>query len=157
VPLADLQALELIAERIVDNIRALEGALIRVVAYHSLTGQPIDIQLTRKVLDTMYPELRAQAKPGVADIQSAVAAFYEISVAELLSPSREVRVAWPRQVAIYLARRLTGTSLQSIGQAFGNRNHATITHACKRVTERVIADPHINTDLQQLTDRVLSA
>jgi chromosomal replication initiator protein len=156
VPLSHPEVLELIAERITDNIRALEGALIRVVAYHSLTGQPIDLTLARKVLDTMYPQPLSDTRPGMATIQGAVAAFYEISVSELVSPSRAARVAWPRQVAMYLTRHLTQSSLQSIGQAFGNRNHATITHACKRVAERAAADQTVHTDLQQLTDRVLS-
>ncbi len=157
VPLSDPQVLELIAERIQDNVRALEGALIRVVAYHSLTGNAIDLQLTKMILDTMYPQTRSKAKPGTAAIQAAVAGFYELSVSELVSPSREARVAWPRQVAIFLTRRLTSSSLQSIGQAFGNRNHATITHACKRVADRAASDQDVNSDLQRLTDRVLSA
>ena len=156
VPLADLKILDLIAERIQDNVRALEGALIRVVAYHSLTGKPIDLELTTMVLDTMYPETVPKPKPGMAAIQAAVAGFYEVSVGELISSSREARVAWPRQVAIYLARQLTASSLQSIGQAFGNRNHATITHACKRVAERAAIDHDVNSDLQRLADRVLS-
>jgi chromosomal replication initiator protein len=157
VPLSEPDVLDLIAERIQDNIRALEGALIRVVAYHSLTGKPIDLELTTMVLDTMYPQTVPKRKPGMAAIQAAVAGFYEVSVSELVSPSRTARVAWPRQVAIYLTRQLTSSSLQSIGQAFGNRNHATITHACKRVAERAAHDHDVNSDLQRLADRVLSA
>jgi chromosomal replication initiator protein len=156
VPLSDPQVLELIADRIQDNIRALEGALIRVVAYHSLTGEPVDLELTQRLLDTMYPRKLSEAKPGMAKIQSIVAGFYEVSVTDLISPSRAARVAWPRQVAIYLTRRLTSSSLQSIGEAFGNRNHATITHACKRVGERAAADQHVNSELHRLTDQVLS-
>ena len=156
VPLSDPQILELIAERIQDNVRALEGALIRVVAYHSLTGKPINLELTTMILDTMYPETTTRPKPGMAAIQAAVAGFYELSVSELVSASREARVAWPRQVAIYLTRQLTTSSLQSIGDGFGNRNHATVTHACKRVAERAALDQDVNNDLQQLTDTVLS-
>ena len=166
IPVSDLQVLELIAERITDNIRALEGALIRVVAYHSLTARPIDLQLTRTVLDTMYPHRSGTAKPGttrsdgapaLAQIQSAVAEFYEISVSELVSSSRQSRVAWPRQVAIYLTRELTTNSLQSIGRAFGGRNHGTILHACKRVGDRVNSDRHLSADLEQLRNRLLPA
>ncbi len=108
------------------------------------------------ILDTMYPDTLARPKPGIAAIQAAVAGFYELSVSELVSSSREARVAWPRQVAIYLTRQLTTSSLQSIGNGFGNRNHATVTHACKRVAERAALDQDVNNDLQQLTDRVLS-
>jgi chromosomal replication initiator protein len=167
VPLSNLEVLDLIAERITDNVRALEGALIRVVAYHSLTAEPIDLALTRTVLDTMYPQASSSVQPGASrpaagqtamtQIQSAVAAFYELSVSELVSPNREARVSWPRQVAMYLTRELTGSSLQSIGAAFGGRNHGTILHACKRVAERVKNDRHLNADLQQLRDKVLSA
>jgi chromosomal replication initiator protein len=156
VPLSDPQVLNLIAQRIDDNIRALEGALIRVVAYHSLTGQPIDLHLTKKVLDTMYHQTASKSRPGTTDIQTAVATFYGITVHELVSSSREARLAWPRQVAMYLTRLLTENSLQSIGQAFGKRNHATIMHACKRVAERAAADQHVDSELQQLTDRVRS-
>jgi chromosomal replication initiator protein len=156
VPLSDPHVLELIAERITDNVRALEGALIRVVAFHSLTAQPIDLNLTQAVLDTMYPQPLSSAQVGTAQIQSAVAAFYKISVADLVSASREARVSWPRQVAMYLARELTGGSLQSIGEAFGGRNHATILHACRRVAERVSTDQHTSADVQQLRTQVIS-
>jgi chromosomal replication initiator protein len=157
VPLSDPRVLELIATRITDNVRALEGALIRVVAYHSLTAEPIDIRLAQKVLDTMYPQPLSRTHSGAAQIQSAVAAFYEISVSELLSTSREARVSWPRQVAIYLTRELTQDSLQCIGESFGGRNHATILHACKRVAERSRSDQHLSTELQQLRTKVLSS
>jgi chromosomal replication initiator protein len=157
VQLADQACLELIAERIVDNVRALEGALIRVVAYHSLTGQPIDLSLTTKVLDTLYPQHMPKAPPASSRIQHAVASFYDVSIPELVSPNRAIRVAWPRQVAMYLIRELTADPLQTIGQAFGGRNHATILHACKRVAERAHVDHQIRADLDQLKRNVLSA
>jgi chromosomal replication initiator protein len=157
IQLADQASLELIAERIVDNVRALEGALIRVVAYHSLTGQPIDLSLTTRVLDMLYPQRVSTGPPASSRIQHAVASFYEVSIPELVSPAREVRVAWPRQVAMYLIRELTADPLQTIGQAFGGRNHATILHACKRVAERAQADRQIRADLDQLKRDVLSS
>jgi chromosomal replication initiator protein len=154
VPLENPAVLDLIAERITDNVRALEGALIRVVAYHSLTNRPIDVRLTRKVLDTMYPPRGSQGTLTSAEIKTAVASFYSVSTNELISPSRESRIAWPRQVAIYLTRELTGDSLQTIGEAFGGRNHATILHACRRVTQRTAVDNEAKSDLQQLRHRV---
>src|SRR4029077_11438213 len=80
VPLADAGVLELIAQRIDDNVRALEGALIRVVAYHSLTGQPIDVPLAQKVLDTLYPQRvsKPAPTPAAGDIQQTVASFYKL-------------------------------------------------------------------------------
>jgi chromosomal replication initiator protein len=151
VPLAEPAVLDAIAERVTDNVRALEGALIRVVAYHSLTGQPIDLELTMTVLDTMYPR-RAMSghQTSIGQIQAVVASRYGLAVPELLSSSRTARIAWPRQLAIYLAREYTGSSLQAIGEAFGGRNHATVLHACKRVSDRVAGDQQLCKDLDEL-------
>jgi len=149
VPLADGAVLDAIAERVTDNIRALEGALIRVVAYHSLTGQPIDLDLALTVLDAMYPQ-RPARQTSIGQIQAAVASRYGLAVSDLLSSSRAARVSWPRQLAIYLAREFTGTSLQTIGEAFGGRNHATVLHACKRVSDRLANDQHVCKELSEL-------
>jgi len=154
VLLADEAALEVIAERIVGNVRALEGALIRVVAYHSLTGRPIDPALAREVLDGLYPASRPQRRRSVRDIQHATAARFDLSVDELVSPSRVARVVWPRQLAMYLARELTGETLPAIGRAFGGRNHATVLNACRRTGERIAADPEANEALRDLTARL---
>jgi chromosomal replication initiator protein len=157
VPLADPAVLDAIADRVTDNIRALEGALIRVVAYHSLTGQrgAIDLELTMTVLDAMYPQrVTPPRHTSIAQIQTAVASHYGLAVSELLSSSRAARIAWPRQLAIYLAREYTGTSLQMIGEAFGGRNHATVLHACKRVSERLAGDQQLCEELGKLKDAV---
>ena len=151
IALADLAVLELIAERVTTNIRTLEGALIRVVAYHSLTQRPIDVELASTVLDSMHPETQT-ASASIADIQALVAAHHQLSVEELVSPSRTARIAWPRQVAIYLARDLTNASLGALGQAFGGRNHATVLHACKRVSERLIHDRDAAEELAELAE-----
>jgi len=131
--------LELIAERVTDNVRSLEGALIRVVAHHSLTRQPITLALAASVLDCVHPTGRRR-QPGLTDIQESVAAFYGLSVAELISNTRAAKVAWPRHVAIHLARQLTDASLIAIGTAFGGRNHGTIVHSCNRVKDRLHSD-----------------
>jgi len=150
VHVADQSVLELIAERITDNVRQLEGALIRVVAYHSLTQLPIDVRLAETVLDEIHPRPQ-HAEVSIEDIQAAVAERYGVTVAELKSPSRAARVSWPRQLAVHLARHLTGAPLQTIGEAFGGRNHATVLHACKRVEERVENDQQSARDLEELT------
>jgi chromosomal replication initiator protein len=156
VELADPGALDLIAERVTDNIRALEGALIRVVAFQSLTQRPIDAQLTTEVLEAMYPGRRSRP-PSIADVQEAVAAHFGLTTRELTSASRVSRVAWPRQVAIHLARDLTGASLPAIGKAFGGRNHSTVLHACKRVSERLKNDQRAVDAIQQLSHVVSHA
>jgi chromosomal replication initiator protein len=134
------EALEAIADRVTDNVRALEGALIRTVAFGSLTGRPITAELAEEVLAGLYPEARP-ARPSVRAIQEQTAAAFGLSVEELLSGSRSGAVAWPRQVAMYLARELTDQTLPAIGKAFGGRNHTTVLHACKRTAEKMAADP----------------
>ena len=148
--------LDLIAERVTDNIRALEGAFIRVVAFHSLTQRPIDHPLATEVLDAMYPGQR-QRPPSITDVQHAVADHFGLTTEELTSSSRVSRLAWPRQVAIHLARDLTGASLPTIGKAFGGRNHSTVLHACKRVSERMKNDQQAVDVIGQLSQLVSRA
>ena len=146
--------LELIARRVSTNVRALEGALIRVVAYHSLTRRPIDLGLTETVLDSMYPETRRHSVT-ITDVQAIVAAHFGVTVAELNSQSRAARVSWPRQLAMHLARDLTHASLPAIGAAFGGRNHATVHYACRKVSDRLVADPEASTAVHDLTEEIL--
>ncbi len=153
IALADDAVLRAIAERVTDNVRSLEGALIRVVAYHSLTGRVINTDLAMTVLDTMYPQ-RSTRSLSIHAIQTAVAVHYEVAISDLLSSSRMARIAWPRQVAIYLSRELTTTSLQTIGEAFGGRNHATVLHACKRVSDRLVGDRRVGAELAELKEEL---
>jgi chromosomal replication initiator protein len=147
IALAEPAVLELIADRVRDNIRSLEGALIRVVAFHSLTQRAIDLPLTAEVLDAMYPTSASAGRGGQSDsisvdeVQAVVATRFALSVEQLTSSSRTAAINWPRQLAISLARDLTGQSLPAIGAAFGGRNHSTVLHACKRVSERLKSDP----------------
>jgi chromosomal replication initiator protein len=153
VVVSDPAVLELIAERVTTNIRSLEGALIRVVAFHSLTQRPIDLQLATEVMETMYP-VRGRTQPTISDVQAVVAAHYSLSTAELVSAGRTARLAWPRHIAIHLARELTGAPLQAIGEAFGGRNHGTVLHACKRVSERVADDHNVAGELDSLSRQI---
>ncbi|MFA9269669.1 MAG: chromosomal replication initiator protein DnaA [Baekduiaceae bacterium] len=163
IQLADPRALTVLADRITDNVRALEGALIRVVAYHSLTGRPIDVDLANEVLDGLYPESRrptpgagnpAGAALTVEHIQDVTCEAFGVTRDDLLSTSRAASVAWPRQVAMYLAREHTTESLPSIGRSFGGRNHTTVMHACKRTSERMASDPEAYETVRALTARL---
>ncbi|HUA49800.1 MAG TPA: chromosomal replication initiator protein DnaA [Solirubrobacteraceae bacterium] len=156
IRIEDDAVLELIATRVTDNVRVLEGALIRVVAYHSFTQLPIDVALAQMVLDEIHP-CPQTSDLSIEDIQRVVAGHYGLAVAELISSSRAARVSWPRQLAIHLARDLTGASLHAIGEAFGGRNHATVLHACKRVEERVGNDQQAVDDLEELTASITSS
>lgn len=156
VQIADDAALEVIAQRIPGNMRALEGALIRVVAFHSLTGRPIDAPLAEEVLAGLYPgaALRRKAAPTVELIQQMTCELFGLTRDELVSPGRGGRVAWPRQLAMYLAREHTDASLPAIGRAFGGRNHTTVLHACRRAAERLGADPEASDAVRTLTERI---
>jgi chromosomal replication initiator protein len=144
-------ALELIAQRVSSNIRALEGALIRVVAFGSLTGRPVSAELAGEVLAGLYPELRPR-RCSVDDIQARICADFGLSREQLLSTSRAQPVAWPRQLAMYLSRELTDATLPAIGRAFGGRNHTTVLHACRRTAERMAQDPDTYDTVRRLTE-----
>ena len=146
----DPAALEAIADRVDANIRALEGALIRVVAFGSLTGRPVTAALADEVLAGLYPELRTRTR-SVREIQEQTCEAFGISMDDLLSSTRTQPVAFARQVAMYLARELTDATLPAIGRAFGNRNHTTVMHACKRTAERMAADREAYDAVHKLT------
>ena len=139
IDLDEEEVLERIARRVVLNVRALEGALIRTVAYSSLTGRPLSTELAEEVLAGLYPQSTPRSC-SVAEIQAAACEHFELTPGELLSSSRTARIAWPRQVAMYLARELTEDSLPAIGRHFGGRDHTTVLHAWRRTTERLAAD-----------------
>ncbi|HTB70557.1 MAG TPA: chromosomal replication initiator protein DnaA [Solirubrobacteraceae bacterium] len=149
---ADDDAIRAIAERIADNVRSLEGALIRVVAFSSLTGRPIDVELAHEVLDTLYQRGAStrRSRPTASEIQSAVSEHFGLRPHDLLSTSRAARVAWPRQLAMYLARELTDGSLPAIGRDFGGRDHTTVLHACRRASARLADDGDARNAVEKL-------
>ncbi len=139
---------EFLARKITANVRELEGALNRVVAYARLTGREVSIDFTRETLADL---LRAhEKKVTIEDIQRRVADYYQIKFADLLSARRAREVARPRQVAMYLAKRLTPRSLPEIGRRFGNRDHTTVMHAVKRIDALRAADRELDADVTRL-------
>ncbi|MCW2995636.1 MAG: dnaA, partial [Conexibacter sp.] len=149
--------LELIAERVTDNVRSLEAALIRVVAYASLTAKAIDRALADEVLTQLYGRAAARnaaGPPTVQRIQELVAEVFGLTREELLSPTRTARVAWPRQVAMYLSREHTHETLPAIGAHFGGRDHSTVLHACKRAASRIGTDPDAYDAVATITARL---
>ncbi len=122
-----------IASKIKSNIRELEGALIRVVAYCTLTGTALDLALAENILKGSLQE--ESQKISIEEIQKVVAEYFHIQVADLRSKTRTRSVVRPRQYAMFLIRELTGYSLPEIGDFFGGRDHTTVLHACKKVAE----------------------
>jgi chromosomal replication initiator protein len=158
VPLAHPEVLELIAERVSDNIRSLEGALTRIVAYHSLTdpNHAITVELAAGVLDRLYPH-PATTPRSVREIQLATCRVFSLSLEELLSHDRSARVAWPRQVAMHLTRELTDLTLPTIGRDFGGRDHTTVLHADRRAKERLACDAHAQLALNRVHEELARA
>ncbi|MBC7519926.1 MAG: chromosomal replication initiator protein DnaA [Sandarakinorhabdus sp.] len=148
------EVIEFLARKITANVRELEGALNRVVAYAALVDQPVTLEFTRETLADL---LRAHEKKLTIDeIQRKVAEYYALKMADLLSARRAREVARPRQVAMYLAKKLTPRSLPEIGRRFGGRDHTTVMHAVKRIEELRAADREIDADVTRLM-RLLDA
>jgi len=128
-----------IAQHISKNIRRLEGALIKVASYATLTGKTIDLAATEMLLQDVLME-QAQNQLTIEIIQKKVADHYQIRHSDMTSKRRPNNIAIPRQIAMYLARTLTKHSLQDIGDAFGGRDHGTVIHACKAVDNMMEQD-----------------
>lgn len=127
------EVLDLLATRITANIRDLEGSLNRLIAYAQLTGEPIDLEFA---VATLGEVLRgAERRVTIDEIQRAVSAHFELKPVDLVSARRAVVVARPRQIAMYLAKRLTTRSLPEIGRKFGGRDHSTVIHAVRRIED----------------------
>ncbi len=141
--------LEFLARRVSSNIRELEGALNRVVAHATLTGRPVDLEFARSALQDL---IRANDRRITIDeIQRKVADYYKVRLADLLSARRSREVARPRQIAMYLAKRLTPRSLPEIGRKFGGRDHTTVMHAIKRIEELRLTDNEMETSITALS------
>lgn len=136
---APAQVLNFIAQNISKNIRRLEGALIKVASYASLTGKTLDLPTTEMLLQDVLME-QAQNILTIETIQKRVADHYQIRHSDMTSKRRPNNIAIPRQIAMYLTRNLTKHSLQEIGDAFGGRDHGTVIHACKAVDNMMDQD-----------------
>jgi chromosomal replication initiator protein len=154
IAFADPEVLDLLATRVTTNVRALEGALVRLVALNSLTARPIDCELASAVLSVIQPRSGEPAKPSIPAIQAAVANHFKLSVDDMVSPARSARLAVPRQIAMYLAREFAIASLHEIGTAFGGRNHTTVVHACTQVSRRVARDENFGMQLSALRQAI---
>lgn len=126
------EVLQLLATHIASNVRELEGALNRLVAYARLTGEPLSPELAREQLRDLF---RVYTRViTIDDIQQKVAAQFNVRVSDMHSPRRAREVARPRQVAMYLSKQLTSKSYPDIGRSFGGRDHTTVIHACETIT-----------------------
>ncbi|MBM7634526.1 chromosomal replication initiator protein DnaA [Geomicrobium sediminis] len=142
-----------IANQIDTNIRELEGALIRVVAYSSLINEDMNADLAAEALKDIIPS----AKPrmiGIEDIQSHVAAYFQLKVEELKAKKRTKSIAHARQIAMYLSREMTDSSLPKIGEKFGGRDHTTVIHAHEKISKLFANDTQVQAQINELTDKL---
>ncbi|MDH2443624.1 chromosomal replication initiator protein DnaA [Amnibacterium sp. CER49] len=145
--------LEFMASKVSSNIRELEGTLIRVTAYASLNRSPVDMQLVQTVLKDLIT-LDEDNVIAPADIISAVAEYFKLSVDDLYGSSRSQQIASARQIAMYLCRELTNLSLPKIGQLFGGRDHTTVMYANKKISDLMKERRSIYNQVSELTSRI---
>jgi len=143
-----------LAQRIRTNIRRLEGALVRVTSYASLTGKPISIDVAEGLLrEVLHEEGRYTITIDI--IQKKVADHFDIRLADMTSKRRPENIAFPRQIAMFLARQLTEGSLNAIGEAFGGRDHGTVLHACRLVKDRMQVDGQVRQVVSYLEKQLM--
>jgi chromosomal replication initiator protein len=143
------EIIQFLATRIRANIRRLEGALIRVASYASLTGRKLSGDMVESLLrDVLHEEGRYAI--SIEAIQKRVAEHFDIRLADMTSKRRPENIAFPRQIAMFLTRKLTESSLSSIGEAFGGRDHGTVLHACRLVKDRMEVDQSVRQTVHYL-------
>ena len=147
------EVINFLAQRIRANIRRREGALIRVASFASLTGKKVRDEIVEGLLRDVLNE-EGRYSISIEAIQKKVAEHYDIRIADMTSKRRPEHIAFPRQVAMYLSRNLTESSLSSIGEAFGGRDHGTVLHACRQVKDRMEVDASIRQAVHYLEDQL---
>jgi chromosomal replication initiator protein len=136
------EVINFLANRIRTNIRRLEGALIRVASFASLTGKTLTIEVVESLLREILHE-EGRHSVCIEVIQKKVAEHFDIRLADMTSKRRPENIAFPRQIAMFLSREMTESSLSVIGEAFGGRDHGTVMHACRLVKDRMEIDAHV--------------
>ncbi|WP_172254831.1 chromosomal replication initiator protein DnaA [Saccharibacillus deserti] len=147
------EAMMYIANQIDTNIRELEGALIRVVAYSSLTNQDVTAHLAAEALKDIIPSSRPRIIT-IQDIQQRVGEYYNLKMEDFKARKRTKAIAFPRQVAMYLSRELTDYSLPKIGEAFGGRDHTTVIHAHEKISQSLKIDQELTKVVHSLTEKI---
>jgi chromosomal replication initiator protein len=148
------EIMQFLANRIRANIRRLEGALIRVASYAALTGKELSLEMVESLLREVLHE-EGRYAINIEAIQKRVAEHFDIRLADMTSKRRPENIAFPRQVAMFLSRQMTDTSLCAIGEAFGGRDHGTVLHACRLVKDRMEVDPNVRQVVSYLEKQLM--
>jgi chromosomal replication initiator protein len=142
--------LEMIAERIQSNVRRLEGALVRIATFASLGTEQVTVERAEYLLKDILQQ-EGKKRVNIDAIQKTVTEFYDLRMADMTSRRRPSNIAFPRQVAMYLSRRLTQCSLMEIGEAFGGRDHGTVIYAVRKVQQRMESEPQVRESIEMIT------
>jgi chromosomal replication initiator protein len=148
------EILSFLAQRIRSNVRRLEGALVRVSSFASLTGKKVTIEVVEGLLREVLHE-EGRSTISIDTIQKRVAEHFDIRLADMTSKRRPENIAFPRQIAMYLSRQLTESSLNTIGEAFGGRDHGTVLHACRLVKDRMQVDSQVRQVVHYLEKQLM--
>jgi len=148
------EIMNFLANRIRTNIRRLEGALIRVASYASLTGKKLTLEVVEGLLREILHE-EGRFSISIEVIQKKVAEHFDIRLADMTSKRRPENIAFPRQVAMFLSRQMTESSLSAIGEAFGGRDHGTVLHACRLVKDRMEVDSNVRQVVSYLEKQLM--
>lgn len=145
----DDEIMDFLAERVSRNVRRMEGALTRIAGYDNLIARKLDLSAVERLLSDLLHEETA-SKVTVDQIQKKVSDYYKIRYSELVGRRRTSAIVFPRQVAMYICRTLTGDPLKAIGDAFGGRDHGTVIHACKQVENMMEQDGSVKRGVDYL-------
>jgi chromosomal replication initiator protein len=151
----DDEVLTFIASKVSTNIRELEGALVRILAYASLYGRTVSVALAEEVLKDILLDAQYREIP-IELIQHEICRYFGISKSDLVGSSRSKVFAYPRQIAMYLSRELTDESLPKIGRAFGGRDHSTVMHATNKISNLINSDRDVFNQIHEITYHVKS-
>lgn len=149
------EVMHFIANKIQSNIRELEGALIRIVAYSSLTGQDITVDLANEALKDIISG-NSPKKITVPIIKEVISDYFNIKIEDFNSKKRTRAIAFPRQIAMYLCRELTDLSLPKVGEEFGGRDHSTVIHACDKISNDIKKDLNLRNTIEKLKKQIIS-
>ncbi len=142
--------LEMIAERIQSNVRRLEGALVRIATFASLGTEQITVERAEYLLKDILQQ-EGKKRVNIDNIQKTVTEYFDLRIADMTSRRRPSNIAFPRQIAMYLSRKLTPCSLMEIGEAFGGRDHGTVIYAVRKVQQRMECEPQVRESVDMIT------
>ena len=150
------EVIEYMASNIGTNMRAIEGSINRLLAYATMMGENITLELTAEALKNEINTGTFSEKPDISRIEKIVAEHYKISIEDLKSKKRNADIAFPRQIAMYLIRKITDESFPKIGQEFGGKDHSTVMHACEKISNEIEVNENLKKLIIQLENEIKS-